>query len=348
MFRYAWGLSGVGLLLFATFSTSPNYSLNSYSIGPGSTNSSASTTYKAQAGIGETATNKTSSTTKTGSAGGVQTEQLSVPLAPTLSNSNGGITFYNKLLVVLNDNAGSSNYPADVSFAIAIWANSIAGSPNYVQASGIVGSSPVYQTYTTWGGSSGSYITGLNPSTTYYVEVSAKQGLFTTTTLGASQSATTGSPTMTFSISPSSISMGSIVPGASPTISSNLIFNFATNSASGGSVYISGQNTGLNSPSQGHIIAAYSGNLATQSEGFGVQATNPTQTSGGPLSTVNPFNGTSNTVGAESTSEHQILTTAAAIVGGSANANLQAKSSISTPYSSDYSETLTFVAAGNF
>ena len=117
---------------------------------------------------------------------------------------------------------------------------------------------------------------------------------------------------------------------------------------SGGTVYVSGSNAGLLSATTSHLIAAYSGDLSTHSEGVGVQATSPTQTSGGPLTTVSPFNGTSHTVGAESTVPQQILTTTAAITGGTANANVQAVASSTTPAASDYQEVLTFIAAGSF
>jgi hypothetical protein len=123
---------------------------------------------------------------------------------------------------------------------------------------------------------------------------------------------------------------------------------FATNADSGGAVYVSGARAGLFSTTQNYLIPAYSGNLAGQSQGFGVQASGPTQTSGGPLADVSPFNGSGNSVGAESTTPNQILTTTAPIVGGSASANVQAKSASTTPATADYTETLTFIATGNF
>jgi hypothetical protein len=333
-------------LSFAALSSSAHYNLNNYSIGQGGADNSSSTTYHLQGTVGEQANGNATTTGHKVNSGSIQAQQLSVPQAPTLSN--GSNLYYNKLLITLNDNAGTNSYPTDVTFAIEESTSSGFSSPNWVQASGALGGSPVFQTYTAWGGAGGSFITGLNYNTAYWVKVSAMQGQFTNTAYGQSQTATTATPSMTFSVSPSSMALGNIIPNASPVVSSNLSFTFATNGATGGAVYISGSNSGLNSPTQSHTIAAYTGNLAAQSEGFGVQATNPSQTSGGPLATVSPFNGTSNTVGAENTSEQQFFNTAAAIVGGTGNANLQAKSSLLTPVATDYAEVLTFVAAGNF
>jgi hypothetical protein len=330
----------LGLSFFAAFSASTSYKLNNYSIGPGGTNNAASTTYNLQGSVGEQANGSTASVTYTAQNGSIQTEQINVPLAPTLSN--GSNTYYNMLNCIIN----TGNDPTDTTYALAVSTNNFA-SASYVQADGTLGSSAVYQSYTAWGGAGGTAIIGLTSSTSYEVEVAAKEGQFTNTEYGPYATAATVSPSITFSVSPSTSSLGNLLPGSVIT-SSNLSFTFATNAANGGNVYVSGQNTGLLSSRTGHTIAAYTGNLAGQTEGFGVQATNPTQTSGGPLSTVSPFNGSSNTVGAESTVPQQMLTASAPIVGGTANANMQAKASNITPASNDYQEVLTFIASASF
>jgi hypothetical protein len=69
------------------------------------------------------------------------------------------------------------------------------------------------------------------------------------------------------------------------------------------------------------------------------------QTSGGPFTSVSPFNGAGTNVGALTTSLQPILSTAAAITTGTATIDLKAKAASTTPSSSDYSDTLTFVAA---
>jgi len=332
---------GLVTAIFAAFSSSPSYQLNSYGIGPGGSSNSTSTTYHLQATVGEQANGSTAGSTKTANNGSVQTEQLNVPPAPTLSN--GSNTYYNKLNVIVS----TGGNPSDTAFAIRVATGSCNNSPLYVQASGTLGASPVYQTYSSWGSGSGSYMTGLAVSTTYYVNVAAKQGLFTNTEFGACASAATVSPSTTFSISPNTITLSNLLPGSVIT-SSNLSINFATNGNSGGTVYVSGANSGLLSNHVSHTIAAITGNLTLQTEGFGVQATGATETSGGPLTTVSPYSSSGSTVGAETTAPSTILTSTTPLVGGFANANFQAKASVTTPASNDYQEVLTFIAAGNF
>ncbi|HEY5268455.1 MAG TPA: hypothetical protein VII94_04990, partial [Candidatus Saccharimonadales bacterium] len=76
-------------LVFAAFSSSTTYNLQSYSVGPGSTNNSSSTTYTLQGSTGEQANGSTSGSTYTASNGSINTEQISIPIAPTLSNGSG-------------------------------------------------------------------------------------------------------------------------------------------------------------------------------------------------------------------------------------------------------------------
>lgn len=336
---------GSYLLLFAAFSSSGHYSLNSYSVGPAGTNSSHSNNYYTQSTGGEVTGNGVTSSPDSGTNGGVQTEQLATPQAPTLSN--GSNTYYNKLGITLNDSMGSSSYPSDVTFAIEVATTSSFTSPLYVQTGGVLGATPLYQSYASWGGSSGSYIVNLTPSTTYYVKVAAMQGMFTNTEFGQSTNLATVSPSITFSVSPSSLTLSSLLSGSVIT-SSSMTFGLATNAGSGASVYMSGTNSGLHSTNTGYTIAALTGNLATSSEGFGLQGTGTGQTSGGPLSINSPYNGSANNVGTENTSYAQIFSSANPLVGGSATAVAQAKSAASDPAGSDYSETLNFIASASF
>jgi hypothetical protein len=189
-------------------------------------------------------------------------------------------------------------------------------------------------------------ISSLTPNTTYYVDISAMEGQFTNTNYGAYASATV-SPYITFSVSPSSYSLGSFLPNTIVT-STNLAFTYATNALSGGDIYVKGQYGGFHSVAQNSTITSYTGNLSSATSGIGIQASSPNQTSGGPLTTVSPFNGTGNTVGGETTSLVPMLATTAPIVGGTANADVQVKAADTTPPSNDYTEVYTFVAAANF
>ena len=334
------GLIIVLLSYFGAFSSSSHYALKSYAFGPGGTNSAHSTTYYAQSTLGETTNNISSSTNYKGNNSSIQAEQLNVPPAPTLSNGSG--SYYNKLLVTIN----TGGNPSDSTYAIAVSTNNFV-STQYVQVDGTLGGSQFYQSYSAWGGASGSYIIDLLPSTTYKVKVAAMEGMFTNTEFGAYSSASTVAPSITFSVSSNSINLGNLLPGNIVT-NSTLGFTFSTNAVDGGSVYVTGQNNGLHSNTVNYTIPAYTGNLSSQSQGFGIQAINAAQTSGGPFSAVAPFNGSGNNVGAETTTPQQLLNSANPISGASANGSFQAEASSTTPSASDYQEVLTFEADANF
>ena len=340
MFRGIWGIIALPLFV-AVFSSSSNYQLNSYGIGPGGTSNSSSATYHLQGSAGEQADGTASSTTYTAKNGSIGAEQINVPDSPTLDN--GGGTYYNKLKITLD----TANNPSDATYSIAVSTNGFV-STSYVQADGTLGATAVRQTYAAWGGASGSYMVDLTPNTTYQAKVDAMQGLFTHTAYGAAGSASTVAATLTFSVSPNTTSFTSLLPGTVTTSSSDITVSFVTNAVSGGSVYVSGQSGGLNSILMGHTINALTGDLALASEGFGIQAINPTQTSGGPFTSASPYNVSGTSIGADSTVPQQILTTTAPIVGGTASARLKAKAASTTPASSDYQEVLTFVAAASF
>jgi hypothetical protein len=332
----------LGLFFFASFSASTNYQLNSYGINAGGTNNSQDGTYTLQGAAGEQANGTTNSTTYTAKNGSVQTYQLSVPGAPTLSINNGYYNYYSQINCIVN----ITNEPTDATYAIRV-SPSPFSTNYYVQVGGALGPTPVYQSYSAWNSGSGVLITGLSSNTSYNVNVAAKQGTFTNTEYGAVANISTGSPSITFSVTPSSYNFGSFLPSVITT-SSNLSFTYATNGIAGGDIYVIGKNNGFYSPSKSYTIPAYSGNLTGTTQGFGIQATNPNQTIGGPLTTVSPFAGTGNTVGAESTSLQPIFATANAIAGGTANANVQVKAAGNAPPATDYTETFTFVAAASF
>lgn len=342
MGRFLPALLLAPMFIFAAFSSSATYDLNSYSVGPGATNSAASSTYHLQGTVGEQANGTATGSTKTGNNGSIQTEQLNVPVAPTLSNGSG--TYYNQLNCVIN----TSGEPTDATYAVAVQSSADGyASTTYVQASGALGSSQVYRSYSAWNSGSGFLITALIPSTTYHVEVAAQQGMFTNTKYGPNASLATVSPTITFSVSPNSASLGTVLPNTITT-SSNLAFTYATNAASGGDIYVIGQHTGFHSTVDNYTVPAYNGDLTGTSQGFGIQASSASQSSGGPLTTVAPFAGSGNVVGAESTSLQQIFASSFAVAGGTGNANVQVKPAASAPTASDYTEVFTFMAAASF
>jgi hypothetical protein len=343
---------GTALAIFASFSSSTHYNLNSYSVGPAGTSNSHSTTYYTQSTGGELSTNGTSSTHYIGTGGQVQTEQLAVPQVPTLGN--GSNTYYNQLLATLNDNAGTNSYPADVTFSIAVsttncfTSSCIAGAGvQYVQTGGTLGSSQFYQTYSAWGSTSGTSITGLTPSTTYYVAVAAKQGSFTNTEYGASATIATVAPSITYSVSPGSLNLGNLLPGSIVT-SGTVTFGLTTNGAYGANILDTGKNGGLYSVVNNYTIPALSGSLSSSAHGFGLQGLTATESSGGPLTIDSPYNVSGNNVGTETTGFAPVFTTTGPIVSGSATLDMLAKASSTDPASTGYQEVMNFVAAASF
>ena len=329
-------------LLATAFSSSPNYQLNSYSVGSGSTNSSASATYNLQANTGEVSGAPASSTTYTINSGGIQAEQAHVPTAPTLSN-NGG-TYFNKLNFII---APSGN-PSDAKFSVAVSTTSNFTVTNYVQADGTLNTTPVYQTYAAWGGASGTLATGLVSSTTYWFKTNVTQGKFTATTYGPSANVSTaGGPSVSFSLSPTTMNMGSLLPNTIVTSPSNVSLTFATNAANGGSIYMAGQFAGLRSTSSSNYTLQTtppSANLSAVNEGFGLQSV----TASAPMSAQSPFNGSSNVVGAVTTTFQPVYSATSSVTSGTSTAKLMAKSAIFTPSATDYQDTLTFIAAAVF
>lgn len=333
-----WGIS-FGLLAAITSST--NYHLNSYDVGSGSTNSSTSTTYKLNSSAGDTQGSTTASTNYKTKSGVVQSQQANVPTAPTLSNNGGAYT--DKLNFIIN----VSGNPTDTTYSVAVSTTSNFTVTNYVQADGTLNTTAVYQTYAAWGSGTGTLAVGLTSGTAYWFKINAIQGKFSASGYGPSATISTGSAvSLSYSLTPNTISMGSLLAG-SVVSSSTISFTFATSAANGGTIYMAGATTGLVSASSSNYninVAAPSGNLSSLSEGFGLQAL----TASLPLSMQSPYNGTSNVVGSIYTAFQPVFSATAPVTAGTATAKLIAKSSVSTPSATDYTDTLTFIAAASF
>ena len=328
-------------LNFAAFSSSSTYQLRSYGVNSGGTNNSSSSTYSLQAGTGEVGGNATSGSTLQAKTGSIETQQASVPGAPNVDNNSS--TYFDKLHFVIN----TSNNPTDATYVVAVSTTSNFLVTNYVQADGTLGAGQVFQTYTLWGGSSGSLAIGLSSSTTYYFKVAAMQGKFTATGFGPSaNAATVAPPSLSFSVSPNNLSMGSLNAGSVVNGPSNISFTFTSNGAFGGTIYAAGSDTGLRSVASAYTIqiAPGSGDLSTLSEGFGLQGLSASS----PLSIQSPYNGSSNVVGSIYTTFQPVFTATSTINSGTASATVKAKASATTPSAQDYTETLTFVAAASY
>lgn len=332
-----------GFLLIFAFPASTNYQLKDFGFGTGGVGNATSGSYALDGISGEQSGGKLTGTGFDLGSGLLFTNQANVPPAPTFTNP---ASYYNKLRIVLD--AGGN--PSDTKFAIAISTDDFV-TTNYVQSDATVGAvlgAEDYQTYAAWGSGTGTMIIGLASGTTYKVKVKAIQGKFTETGYGPTATAATVNPTLSFSINTNLIQFGSLFAGTVTDSPQSVVADFSTNGESGGKVYVSGQNGGLLSSSNGYRIDATTGDLTSASEGFGAQGASATQTSGGPLSIVSPYNVSGSTVGIVNTSIREIFSSTAPIGGGQGTFLLKAKASAVTPAAGDYTETLTVIASASF
>lgn len=334
---------------------SNSYELMEYGFGAGGTASSSSTNYSVNGVLGEADTGKSDSNTYSIGSGLNFTQQANVPPAPVISNP---ASYYNKLLLIIN----SGSNPDDTEFAISISSDAFVSDTKYIQNDHTIANQlndDDWQTYTAWGGGSGFEIIGLSPGTTYTVKVAARQGSFTQTGYGPTDSAATVQPSLTFDIDvsssdtetppPYSVAFGDLALGSVNTAADKIWIDLDTNALNGGFVYIYGTNSGLYSTVQGYTISSTTTDLAGASEGYGIRSSTATQTSGGPLSASAPYNTASDNVGVVDTTIRALYSSSnVPVTGGRASVLIKAKPSNLTPASNDYSDTLTLIASGSF
>lgn len=347
------GIALAGMLsLFAALPATSNYQLQSYGFGSGGTSSSSTATYSLEGTAGELSGQSSSTANASTKPGFIQTQQANVPKLASLDN-NGG-QYYNKLHFVI-DTQGN---PSDATYLIAVSTDNFVADTRYVQSDGTLTntlSTAHYQTYSAWGGASGSLMIGLLPSTTYSVKLRATQGKFSESAYGPVTAQATAAPSITFSLAtssqaspPFSINLGTLTAGNIATSSDTINTTLTTNGTSGGDVYIKSQNGGLTSISTSSNIPAVSNDLNSIGQGFGAQNSSVGQTSGGPYNVVAPYNVSGTNVGIVNTTIRSLYTSSSPIIGGSGVLLLKAKSATTSVASSDYQEILTFIAAGNF
>lgn len=348
--------------VFGTFSvlaqSSTNYQLKSYQFGAGGGFDNSSTNYKMEQSVGQEAAGEQSSTNYSLNSGLIFAQQANVPSAPTFVNDTG--TQYNKLKITINKWSGD---PTDAKYAVAISTDSFA-TTQWVQSDFTVGSvlgPEDFQTYTAWGGASGTYIIGLTPSTTYQVKAKAYEGNYTESGLGPSASAATVDSQIAMDIDiggsvdpgetapPYSINVGDLNIGSPTTASNRVWIDFDTNANNGGSVYVHDQNTGLKSTTFNYTITSTTTDLTSASEGYGAQVASVTQGSGGPFAKIAPYNGTGNNVGILDTTVREILwSSGSRIAAGRGSFQIIARASGTTPAADDYTDTLTVIASAAF
>jgi len=329
---------------------SSNYKLDSYGFGNGGVSDATSAGYAINGISGEMSAGKLSGTSYKLGSGLSFVNQANVPTAPTFTNPS---NYYNKLHLIIN----TANNASDAKFAVAISTDNFA-TTNYVKSDNTIGATLVagdYRIYASWNGSTGIDVIGLDPGTTYQVKAKVIQGKFTETGYGPTASASTVNPTLSFGITtdtqsspPFSMAFGSMNTGSVNTGPSKIWVSLETNATNGGKVYVSGANGGLSSASSSYQINAVTGDLSSLSEGFGIQGFSVGETSGGPFALASIYNQAGNIVGIADQTLREIFYTNSPIIGGTGSVQLKVRPNTTARPASDYAETLTMVAAGNF
>jgi hypothetical protein len=345
-----------GLLLFAVLPQTGNYKLQSYGFGSGGTAGSKTATYSLEGISGEASgqISRTATNSSNAGTGYITDQQANVP--KLLSSDNAAGLYYNKLHFVIDPQGNPSDAKYLVSVSLSRTTTDGAPersqftTPQYLHPDGTLSSSFTtadYQTYAGFGGASGSTIIGLSQNTHYYIHLKATQGQFSESGYGPITDQPTAPATITFSLAASAVTLGSLTAGTITPGNQTVSTSFTTNGASGGDVYIRGQNGGLLSVSTGYKIATVSNNLSSLSEGFGGQGSITTGSTAG-YGVTNTYNATGSTVGSINTASSSLYSSSSPVVTGNAVLTLLAKAASTDIAATDYKEVLTFTAAANF
>lgn len=350
---------GLSLLFVAVISPkafagpeSSNFELQQYGFGAGGVASSSSESFLFQGALGEIETASLSSENYLALDGLTYTLEPNTPGAPTFTNPS---NYYNKLHLTINP----SNNPSDVMFSIQISSGSADFSSNvyFVQSDHTPGIDQVWQTYSAWDGVTGFDIIGLKPGTTYYARVSAKSGVFQQGIWGPQASAATAIPTLTMNLQttsqtvpPFTVNIGNLTPGSVTTSPDTIDITISTNATNGALTYLYGSNNGLLSNQAGNYnINSVTNNLTSISEGYGARGTTTSQSSGGPMEILNPYDGSGNNVGIVDTNKRPLADSSETPVSnGQISFELKAKASNTTPSANDYVDVLTVLGTGSF
>lgn len=319
---------------------SSNYIFKDYNFGA-SNGVSNSNNYSLMQAAGEGAVGKVESPNYKLGEGLAFTAGANVPQAPTLTNPD---NYYNKLSLLIN----TGGNPSDTVYAIAVSPDGFTDVTRYIQLDHTLGASPVWQTVSAWG-AGGFTIIGLEPGITYSAKVSAIQGEFTQSPYGPAASAATANPTLSFSFSPNSVDIGQLTPSTVVTAATAVTVSVDTNSTGGGTVYIYDSNGGLKSPAMNYTISAVSADLGVVAEGYGIRGTSVSQTAGGPMEILTPYNGAGTNVGTVSQTNQPLFdTNGSPVTAGQGVFEIKAKASAVTREGTDYADTITLIATAVF
>ncbi len=323
---------------------SSTYKIQSYQFGGGGLATAAAGTsshYALNANIGQVESASASSTHYVTNNGITYLQMANVPPAPAFTNPS---SYSDKLQVVIN----TGGNPSDTKYAIAVSPDAFVSTTKYVQADTTLGTSPVFQTNAVWG-ATGFNVIGLSAGTTYSAKVTAKQGNFSQSNFSAYAQASTINTTFSLSITPNTVSIGSLTPGSVITSGTTVTSTITTNGGGGGTIYVYDANTGLLSSSTSYTISSVSNDLSSISEGYGLRGTTTGQSSGGPMRIISPYNGASNNVGIIDSTKRPIFdSTGTAVTSGTATFEVKAKASNVAKAATDYSDILTIIGSATF
>lgn len=257
---------------------SGNYEMQSHSFGSGGIFDSVSTNYSGALFSGQTEAGQLDSTTYSSLNGLAFLLQTAVPGAPSLSNV---ATNHDRLRLTLNVGSDAT----DTAYAVAISNDNFATDTRFVKSDNTVGSSLAitdYRTYTSFGGASGTYITGLNQNTTYTVKVKARHGNYTESGYGPTANATTSTASLTFTVSSNTITFNNLNASNGYTDDTqSTVFTTSTNAYNGYTIY--GRESQALTAGDGNTITNYAGTNSTPTTwsgtGFGY-TTNDTDLGG--------------------------------------------------------------------
>ena len=151
------------------------------------------------------------------------------------------------------------------------------------------------------------------------------------------------------SLSPTSVNIGQLTPCTVITSGTQVTTTLTTNGTGGGLIYIFGTNNGLLSTTANYTISTVSTDLSSTSEGYGLRSITTSQTSGGPMQKVAPYNGSGNTVGQIDTTKRPLFDTISQpISNGTGTFEFKAKASALTKSASDYADVITVIASATF
>lgn len=335
---------------------SNNYKVLEYGFGAGGVASASSNGYSMFGTLGQVEQGSPASNLYF-IGGGLEYEIMATaPAAPIFVNPS---NYYNKLHLTIQR---GGNDPSDYQYAIAISASDAAHfkylRPDQTLSDNLTDEN--WQTYSAWGGASGVTVIDLIPGSTYYARVAARQGqYFTQSFWSPIATADTAIPSLSFDLDisasdsetggPYILNIGTLAPGSVTTSSDKVWIDISTNGNTGAFISVSGANAGLTSSSTSYTINSASADLTAQQTGYGAQYFSVGQTSGGPMTALSPYNGSSNNVGVlDTTKRYMFDSSESPVTGGRVSFTLKAKASYNTPAAGDYADILTIIATGSF